>query len=54
MKKITRFSIFGCLFSIFLIIVKSNQTSKILAVSALIIFIYMFLGTYKKDDFDVK
>jgi len=48
MTKISRFSILGGFISIILFVYNANQSSKILAASALLLFVIMFFGTYKK------
>ena len=53
MKKISRFSIIGCIVSIILILVKTSQISKILAASSLLVFLAILLGTYKRGYDDV-
>jgi len=47
MKRIVRLSIIGAILSVILFVVKSGQTSKILAVCALLVFIFMYFGTNK-------
>jgi hypothetical protein len=48
MTKIARFSILGGLISLILFVFKTSQSSKILAASAFLVFVIMFLGTYNK------
>ena len=53
MKRITQFSIIGGLVSIILLVFKSSQSSKILAATSLLVFIYIYFGTKKSEDIEI-
>jgi len=49
MKKITRTSIFWISGSIIVFLAKKDQNAKSLSIVALMIFLIMFIMTYKKE-----